>query len=361
MSTLDRYILNIFIRNLLLVLATLIALYSLIEFLEKVDDFIENQAAFKYYVIYPLANLPVVIANSLPMATLLATFATVGGLSRTSQLTAMMSSGISFSRIGRPLFYAGAVLTVLVLVGNLWLVPWSARETNLIRKTEIPGRQDRETVGRDIYFRDNNRIISATSAFPSRGLILGLTVIEFNEDFMPVNRLQAARANYEENGQWMLKDAVEWEFVPETRAISSFQKHKSLVFDLKRKPDDVVQLWDRPEDLSVAELNHLVEKLQKEGYDPKAYQVEVEMRYARAAIPLIMVLLGIPFALQRGRSASFSFGVVVSLVIFAIYFILYAIFAVFGAIAILPPLVAAWAANILMALIGSWLFLRAQG
>ena len=115
------------------------------------------------------------------------------------------------------------------------------------------------------------------------------------------------------------------------------------------------------EDLSVAELNHLADKLQKEGYDPKSYQVEIEMRYAKAAIPLIMVLLGIPFALQRGRNASFSFGVVVSLVIFAIYFILYAIFAVFGAIAILPPLVAAWAANVLMVLIGSWLFLRAQG
>ena len=37
------------------------------------------------------------------------------------------------------------------------------------------------------------------------------------------------------------------------------------------------------------------------------------------------------------------------------------IFAVFGAIDVLPPLVAAWAANILMALTGTWFFLRIQG
>jgi lipopolysaccharide export system permease protein len=84
------------------------------------------------------------------------------------------------------------------------------------------------------------------------------------------------------------------------------------------------------------------------------------MRFAKAAIPIIMVLIGIPFALQRGRNASFSLGIVISLIIFVAYFILYAVFAVFGAIAVLPPLIAAWAANILMALIGAWFFLRMQ-
>jgi len=74
-----------------------------------------------------------------------------------------------------------------------------------------------------------------------------------------------------------------------------------------------------------------------------------------------MVLLGIPFALQRGRNASFSLGIIISLIIFVVYFLLYAVFAVFGAIAVLPPLIAAWAANILMALVGTWFFLRAQG
>ena len=123
----------------------------------------------------------------------------------------------------------------------------------------------------------------------------------------------------------------------------------------------MLQLWNRPEELAIDELLQLTRKLGKEGYDPKPYQVETQMRFARAAIPLIMILLGIPFALQRGRNASFSLGVVISLAIFVVYFILYAIFAVFGAISILPPIVAAWSANLLMVLIGSWFFLRVQG
>ncbi len=122
----------------------------------------------------------------------------------------------------------------------------------------------------------------------------------------------------------------------------------------------MLQLWDRPEDLAIGELLQLTDKLQQEGYDPKAYQVEVQGRFAKTAIPIIMVLVGIPFSLQRGRNTSFSLGIIISLITFAVYFMLDSVFTVFGAIAVLPPPVAAWAANILMALIGTWFFLKLQ-
>ncbi len=360
MSTLDRYILRAFTRNLALVLLTLLSLYSLIEFLETVDNFIEFQAGLKYYLLYPLHHLPVLISNSLPMATLLATFATIGGLSRSNQLTAMLSGGVSFSRISRPLFLASLILVLLVMIANLWLVPWSSRESNYILRTEIKGKASQIVSSKDLYFRDGNKIISVSHSFPTKGDVLGLTIIEFNDNFLPIKRTHAEKAHYTMNGQWQLNNVVTWDFDPETKAVTSFHQQPELLSDVKRKPSEMLLLWDRPEDLTVGELFRLTEKLQNEGYDSKAYRVETHMRFAKAAIPIIMVLVGIPFALQRGRNASFSLGVVISLFIFAVYFILYAVFAVFGAIAVLPPFIAAWAANVLMALIGMWFFLRIQ-
>ena len=360
MSTLDRYLLNTFIRNLALVLLTLVALYGLIQFIETIDDFIEYQAELKYYLLYPLHLLPLIISNSLPMAVLLATFATIGGLSRSNQLTAMLSGGISFNRISRPLFLSSLVLAVLVMFANLWLVPWSSRESNYMLRTEIRGKTSQKVSSEDLYFRNGNRIISVNQAFPAKSLVLGLTIVEFNDNFMPTKRIQAESAQHTKNGQWLLNNAVIWNFTPETKAIASFSQQPQLIVDLKRQPSEILQFWDRPEDLTVGELLKISEKLQNEGYDPKAYQVETHMRFAEAVIPIIMVLVGIPFALQRGRNTSFSLGVVISLAIFVVYFILYSVFAVFGAIAVLPPLVAAWAANILMALIGTWFFLRIQ-
>jgi lipopolysaccharide export system permease protein len=360
MSTIDKYILRTFLRNLALVLLTLIALYSLIELIEKVDDFIENEAKFAYYLLYPLFNLPVIISNTLPMSVLLATFVTIGGFSRTSQLTAMFSSGISFKSISRPLFLCSLILAALVMLGNLWLVPWSSREANYILRTKVRGKSSPEVSSMDLYFRDDNRIISINQAFPARDFVLGLTIIEFDDKFMPVKRIQAEKALYKQDGRWRLKNVVIWDFASSTRTVTDFNQQAELHIDLKRSASEMLQLSDRPEDLTINELFNTSVKLQHEGYDPKTYQMEAQVRFANTAVPVIMILVGIPFALQRGRNASFSRGILISLVIFACYFILQAIFSVFGIINVLPPLVAAWAANFLMALIGTWCFLRVE-
>ncbi|MGW8311660.1 MAG: LPS export ABC transporter permease LptG [Desulfuromonadales bacterium] len=358
MSLLDRYILKSFIRNLVLVLFTLFALYSLIDFLEKVDDFIEYHAEPVYYLLYPLYHLPVVIADSLPMAVLLATFATFGGFSRTNQLTAMYSCGISFKQVSRSLFLFSLGLVALVLVANLWLVPWSYRESNYLLRTEISRESPSEESSKDIYLRDDNRILIVNQVFPAKNFVLGLTIIEFDDDFKPVKRIQATKANYLNEDQWQLENVTMWDFAPAGGNSVVFHQQPELLLDLKRHASEMLQLSDRPEDLTINELLRTVTKLRNEGYDPQAYRVEIQMRFARAAVPTIMVLIGIPFALQRGRNTSFSLGVVISLVIFACYFALHAIFVVFGAIAVLPPVIAAWAANLLMSLIGTWFLLH---
>ncbi len=271
----------------------------------------------------------------------------------------MLCGGISLKRISRPLFLAGLLLALIVLLGNLWLVPWASYESNYIKRTEIRGKASQQTLGKDIYLRDGNQIIQREPCFSRQGSRPWAYDWGFNDHFMPVKRVQAEEARHTINGQWMLNNVVA-AFVPETRAVASFTQQAELPLDLRREPSEMLQLLDRPEDLTVNELLRLTKKLQSEGYNATAYQVEAHVRLAKAAIPIIMVLIGIPFSLQRGRNASFSFGIIISLTIFVVYFILYAIFAVFGAIAVLPPFIAAWAANLLMALIGSWFFLRVQ-
>jgi lipopolysaccharide export LptBFGC system permease protein LptF len=112
--------------------------------------------------------------------------------------------------------------------------------------------------------------------------------------------------------------------------------------------------------MTQAELYEIIETVQADGHDPNTYQLESHLRLSKAFIPLIMVLLGMPFALQRGRQPSFALGIVISMAVFIVYFVLYAVFAALGGSAILSPVVAAWSANILMTLTGTWMFLKAQ-
>jgi lipopolysaccharide export system permease protein len=70
-----------------------------------------------------------------------------------------------------------------------------------------------------------------------------------------------------------------------------------------------------------------------------------------------MGFLGIPFALKGGRSRGPAIGFGLSLVIGLSYFIINAFLISFGQAGALPPIVAAWAANLLFVAVGIWLAL----
>ena len=361
MKTVDRYLQRLFLKNLAVVLTALVSLYAIIDFIEKVDDFIEFNASLSYYLLFPLYNLPLMVATTLPMAVLLSAFGTIGGLSRTGQLTALLGGGLSFTRISRPLFAIGLVLSLLFLLGNLWLVPWGTQQAEYILETEIKGeREVGATESQDLYFRDGNRIVHVSRSFPQQGELRGVTMISFDDSFQPLERFQAESGHYLENGVWTFNDVKTWTFSPDGKQLESYEALPNVQRDLKKAPDEVASLWNVPEEMTQGELYKIIARMKTEGHDPRLYQVEAQLRLSRSCMPLVMILLGMPFALQRGRKASFALGVVVSLAIFIIYFLLYAIFAALGSNAILSPVVSAWSAHVLMGLTGFWIFHKAQ-
>lgn len=361
MNTLDRYIVKLYLRNLGFILLALVSLYAVIEFIEKVDDFIEHQAAWQYYLLFPLYNLPLMVSNTLPMAVLLSAFVTIGGLSRTNQLTALLSGGLSVTRISRPIFLTGLLLSAGLLVCNLWLTPLGIQETEYIRNAEITKKASSlPAQENNIFLKNDNRIIYINRSLPQKQTLFGVIVVTHNEQFKPVQQLQAASAVYQQDGTWLLKDVKLWTLSPQEKTVTGYASHTTWPLQMNKEPGEISQLWNAPEEMTQGELGKIIDSLAADGHDATTYRLESQLRFSRAFIPLIMILLGMPFALQRGRQASFALGVVISLVIFMVYFLCYAVFAALGSSAILPLPLAAWSANILMALTGAWVFLKVQ-
>ena len=360
MKTLNVYIASMFFRFLVTILAALVSLYGLVEFLEKVDDFIEHGATLIHYVLYPLYNLPLILSNTLPMAILLAAFATIGTLCRTSQLTALLGSGVSFSQINRPLFLSSLLLCLVIFLGNAWVLPLANREAHYLINRDIEGSTADGIRDENFYLRLDNRILGIRASFPHKHEIAGVSLLTFDENFMLSQRLEAETGFFQKDGRWRLENVKVWNFLPQTQDITSYQSYDEQTVNLDRAPDNLLQLWQDPADMTLSELADNKTKLRSEGRDATPYQVEFQGRLAKSATPLVMVLLGVPFALQRGRKANFAVGFLTSLVIFVAYFLLQATFTAFGNAAVLPPLVAAWAANALLALAGIWLQFRMQ-
>mgnify|MGYP000860172434 FL=1 len=72
MTLLSRYILAHFIRNLGMIMASFITLYLLIDFFEKIDNFLEKGKAFSLIATFFIANIPFIVDLMSPVCILLA-------------------------------------------------------------------------------------------------------------------------------------------------------------------------------------------------------------------------------------------------------------------------------------------------
>ena len=84
-------------------------------------------------------GLPGVVIWTFPMSMLLATLLTFGRLSGNSEITAMKSCGISFSRIAMPAIIMGFIVSMGAVAFNEYVVPWANTAYRNVLYYEIEG------------------------------------------------------------------------------------------------------------------------------------------------------------------------------------------------------------------------------
>jgi lipopolysaccharide export system permease protein len=359
MSLINRYILSTFGRIFFLSLAAFAGLYLLIDFFERVDNLIEYRATPYQYLVYFLGKVPLIVSQVAPLAVLMGVFMTLGGLSRNNELNALRASGISLLRIAAPLLGVALLISGSVLIIVEYVVPISTRQSTYVMETELRGKT-RQIFRRDrIWFREGQNLIHVRLAIPEEGLMRGITIYEVDEEFGMRRRLDADLALYE-NGRWTFEEITERTFDPLSGELAelTFAPRGDLPFG--RTPEDFRAPAQKNVELGFRELRQTVARLRAEGYDATRYRVDMHSRLAVPFASLIMALLGIPFALQKGRGTSFASGIAITIGIGAAFHIINATITAFGYSAVLPPLLAAWSANLLFGMLGIWLLLSTR-
>jgi lipopolysaccharide export system permease protein len=359
MSLINRYILSTFGRIFFLSLAAFAGLYLLIDFFERVDNLIEYQATPYQYLVYFLGKIPLIVVQVAPLAVLMGVFMTLGGLSRNNELNALRASGISLLRIAAPLLGVAMLISAAVLTLAEYLVPLSTRQSTYVMETELKGRVQQVFRRDRVWFREGQKLIHVRLAIPEQGLMRGITIYEVDEEFGMRRRLDADLAQYED-GRWTFEAITERTFDPGSGELAALSFAERRTIPLGRAPEDFRAPAQKNVEFGFRELRQMVTRLADEGYDATRYRVDMHSRLAVPFASLIMALLGIPFALQKGRGTSFASGIALTVAIGAAFHIINATLTAFGYSAVLPPLLAAWSANLLFGMLGIWLLLSTR-
>lgn len=358
MSVLSRYIATTYLRLLGLCLGAFTAIYLVVDFLEKIGRFARDDAQWRHIALFFLTKIPEIIAQTAPLAVLMATLLTLGMLSMSCELTAMRSCGISLPRIAAPILaIALGVSLITLFIGEL-VVPASTAKRMYIQDVLI-AKKSPNTFFRqqDIWFKDEGTILNAHFFDPATRALKEITLWQVNKDLQPFQRIDAREGRLA-NGQWLLTGAVIRDMaggnVVRTVTVPS------LTAKIGLKVDDLKVLGKFADDMTIRELQKYCEKLQRGGYDPTRYVAQMHGRIALPFSAVIMAFLGIPFALRGGRSSGIALGIGLSLAIGFLYMIMNSVILSFGQAGILPPFIAAWATNLIFLMSGIWLALTIE-
>lgn len=353
MSLLTRYIVSAYIRIFALCTGSFVVIYLVIDFLDKFGRFSRAGGSAYHIGLFFLWKIPEIVTQIMPLAVLMATLMTLGGLSRASELTAMRSCGISLVRITAPLLVLATAVSVMTLLAGELLIPYSIERTRYIEDVLVR-KKNPSTFFRqhNIWFRDEDTILQARFFDPARATLKGITLWRLGPGMVPAERIEASQATLQ-NGRWLLHNVVGRSFAGGNVTSTTLSPASSVGVDLKLTDLKVMERY--ADNMGFLELRRYTRKLREGGYDATRYLAQMHSRLSLPFAALIMGVLGIPFALRGGRTSGIALGIGVSLGIGFSYLIVNAVLLSFGQSGALSPVVSAWAANFLFAAAGAWL------
>ena len=357
MKKIDRYISFIFIQILIFSLLAFILIFVVVDLIENIDKFLNKNVPFiiaaEYYIFY----LPYILVLILPAAVLIASLFSIGQLSRRNELVAFKASGISLYRITAPLLSVAFFISIFSLLFAEFVLPVTSRKKQDIDRKYIRQiAEARITQSRNLYFEDiENRFVTIQYYDGSRKRATSVTITyQDNEEIKKI--IQAKKMIWVDD-LWVLNDVSIRSFIEDREEM---EEYSSLpMSDLNFNPDDLLDIWLKPEEMNFFQLKKFIETHRELGVDVQIWVVELMLKISFPFANFIIVLFGVPLVSTGTRSGG-AIGFGIALVICFFFFGMIRIGQYLGRADMVHPYLGAWLGNIIFAVIGLSLLVKAR-
>ncbi len=353
LKILDRYILKNFLITYLFVAFVIVLIICMIDYTEKVDDFIKRQAPgsailFQYY----LNLIPYWINYISPLMVFIATVFFTSRIAARTEIVAMLSSGISFGRLLLPYFMGATVLGIVMFLLVGWVLP---------RANKIRNEFERTYVKDEFYFDGRNvhiKVAPNVYAYLESYNVATKTGNKFTLETLVGNKLEekltADRIVWQpETNKWRLEEY-------RIRSLDSLRESlsfgTSLDTTINLRPKDFESDYNLFETFTLPELNDYIELLRSRGSDGlEVYLIEKYTRFTQPFAILILTAIGVIVSARksrRGVGLQIALGFALAF-IYILFFLLSKGVAESGNI---NTLLAVWLPNIIFSVVGIGLF-----
>jgi lipopolysaccharide export system permease protein len=357
MTLLDKYVIKKFLFNLIFAVIAFVIIFLVIDVIENIDKFIDRNIKLPAIALYYIYYVPQIVSLTLPVSMLLACLFALGSMSQHNEIVAQKSAGISLYRIFYPLFIMAFFISICAGFFNELLVPFTTQKRLDMHRYEIDRHpRNRGSKRNYIYLQDvKDRMVSIAFFNGEKNEALNISFQYFNGPNL-IRRIDAKKMIWK-NEYWILQEVVEREIQGSQETVTNYEE--LTIPDIQFKPEDLLEVQKKPEEMSFIELRQFIADLTRIGGEIRKWVVELHLKISYPFANLIIVLFGAPIAAQKRRSGT-AVGVGISLLVCFIYFLFIRTGQVMGHQGTLSPWLGAWIGNIIFGLAGIYTMLKVR-
>lgn len=358
LTIIDKYILKRYLATFFVMLLLFVPIGIMANLAEQIGKMIDNEAPLGEIAFYYF-NFTLVIGNLLfPIFLFLSVIFFTSKLANNTEIVAILSSGVSYTRFLRPYLIGASIIAVIMFFMGMFIVPQAGvGYYEFMYKYLKKGKQDRVTT--NIFNQLNeNDFIYVSSFDPARQIGYNFTMERFKEDNTLDFKISAA------NIRWMEKDSV--------YRLTSYSKRKSVdnveLIETKRrldtifnfKIDDLTPVSYIAETKNMFELDKFIEVQKRKG--ASNINSYILVKYKRWALPiaafiLTVIAVAVSSVKRRGgMGVNLAFGIGVAF----IYIFFDKVFGTLAEQSGFPPILAVIIPNLLFGAIGFYLLQNAK-
>ncbi len=359
LSIIDKYILKRYLATFSVMLLLFIPIGIVIDVSEKVNKMIENKVPFKEIALY-YVDFVVYFANLLfPIFLFLSVIWFTSKLANNTEIIAILSSGISFTRFLKPYLIGATIVSFIALIAGFFLVPKASEGFKNFRYTYLIGNGREE-------MRDNTDVYRQISddefIYVSNFNALSKTAFNF-----VLEKFKGDQLEYK-----ITANRIMWD--PKRKQYNLYGYCKRTVGELndviekkevvRRKfPFDLEDLTPTiyvAETLSLFELNSFIEKERQRGSSNiNTYLVVLYKKYSIPVSAFILTIIAVAVSSMK-RRGGMGVNLAIGILLAFSFVFLDKIFGVLAEKSSVSPLLAVWTPNLLFGTLAFFLLRHAK-
>lgn len=355
MKKLDWYIVRKFLSTFFFAIMIMAVISCVIDYAEKVDNIVQKKAPLGVVLNYYKNFIPHITALLFPLFIFIATIFFTSKIAYKSEIIAILSSGVSFTRFLRPYIVGGGFLCLVSLGANHWVIPLANKQRIDFENTYINDANFK-------YASDNMHLGIAKDTY--------VYLQNFNFSNYIGNRLCIEKFSGTLLKEKTMADYATFDTVKKTWTLHNvvIRTNDTLKEKIVKIPEMEVKYTFTPYDLNrgdaikealtTPELNEYIKAEQLRGQENlNIFVIERVRRTATPFAAIILTIIGACIASKKIRGGS-GLHIALGIVLSAVFVMFLQLSTTLATKSSLDPTIAVWLPNIIFGVLAYVLYRR---